>query len=87
VPGVKIPLGPGYQTEFAERIRREANVLTCAVGLITSPQQADHIIRNGQADAVMLAREFLRHAYWPLRAAKELGKPVTWPVQYERARD
>jgi len=87
VPGVKIPLGPGYQTEFAERIRREADILTCAVGLITSPQQADHIIRSGQADAVMLAREFLRNPYWPLKAAKELGKPVAWPVQYERARD
>jgi 2,4-dienoyl-CoA reductase-like NADH-dependent reductase (Old Yellow Enzyme family) len=87
LPGAKIPLGPGYQTEFAERIRREADVLTCAVGLITSPQQADHIVRSGQADAVMLAREFLRQAYWPLKAAKELGRPVAWPVQYERARD
>ena len=85
--GAKIPMGPGYQTEFAERIRREANVLTCAVGLITSPQQADHIIRSGQADFVMLAREFLRNPYWPLRAAKELGKPIKWPVQYERASD
>jgi 2,4-dienoyl-CoA reductase-like NADH-dependent reductase (Old Yellow Enzyme family) len=87
VPGAKIPMGPGYQTEFAERIRREAGVLTCAVGLITSPQQADHIVRSGQADAIMLAREFLRNPYWPLRAAKELGKPVKWPVQYERASD
>jgi len=87
VPGVKIPMGPGYQTEFAERIRREAGIPTCAVGLITSPQQADHIIRSGQADAVMLAREFLRNSYWPLRAAKELGKPIKWPVQYERAND
>ncbi len=87
VPGAKIPLGPGYQTEFAERIRRDAKILTCAVGLITSPQQADHIVRSGQADAVMLAREFLRHPYWPLKAAKELGKPLAWPVQYERARD
>jgi 2,4-dienoyl-CoA reductase-like NADH-dependent reductase (Old Yellow Enzyme family) len=80
-------MGPGYQTEFAERIRRQANIPTCAVGLITSPQQADHIVRSGQADAVMLAREFLRNPYWTLRAAKELGKPVKWPVQYERASD
>ena len=80
-------MGPGYQTEFAERIRREAGIPTCAVGLITSPQQADHIIRSGQADAVMLAREFLRNPYWPLRAAKELAKPIKWPVQYERASD
>jgi 2,4-dienoyl-CoA reductase-like NADH-dependent reductase (Old Yellow Enzyme family) len=87
VPSAKIPMGPGYQTEFAERIRRESGILTCAVGLITSPQQADHIIRSGQADAVMLAREFLRHPYWPLRAAKELARPWPWPVQYERAHD
>lgn len=87
VAGAKIPMGPGYQTEFAEQIRRETDILTSAVGLITSPQQADHIIRSGQADTVMLAREFLRNPYWPLRAAKELGKPVAWPVQYERARD
>jgi 2,4-dienoyl-CoA reductase-like NADH-dependent reductase (Old Yellow Enzyme family) len=85
VAGVKIPTGPGYQTKFAERIRREAEILTCAVGLITAPQQADHIIRSGQADFVMLAREFLRHPYWPLRAAKELNSSLQWPVQYERA--
>jgi 2,4-dienoyl-CoA reductase-like NADH-dependent reductase (Old Yellow Enzyme family) len=87
VPHVKIPLGPGYQTQFAERIRKEANVPTGAVGLITSPQQADHIVRSGQADAVLLAREFLRHPYWPLKAAKALGVKIGWPVQYERARD
>ena len=87
VPHVKIPLGPGYQTQFAERIRKEANVPTGAVGLITSPQQADQIVRSGQADAVLLAREFLRHPYWPLKAAKALGVKIGWPVQYERARD
>jgi 2,4-dienoyl-CoA reductase-like NADH-dependent reductase (Old Yellow Enzyme family) len=87
VPHVKIPLGPGYQTHFAERIREEAGIPTGAVGLITSPQQADHIVRSGQADAVLLAREFLRHPYWPLKAAKALGVKIAWPVQYERARD
>ncbi len=87
VPHVKIPLGPGYQTQFAERIRKEANIPTGAVGLITSPQQADHIVRSGQADAVLLARELLRHPYWPLKAAKALGVKIGWPVQYERARD
>lgn len=87
VPGVKIPIGPGYQTAFAERIRREADILTSAVGMITSAYQADHVIRSEQADTVMLARELLRHPYWPLNAAKVLGHKIKWPVQYERASD
>ena len=87
VPGIRIPTGPGYQTAFAERIRAEANILTGAVGMITSAPQADTIIRSGQADAVFLAREFLRHPYWPLHAAKELGFPIEWPKQYERAKN
>jgi 2,4-dienoyl-CoA reductase-like NADH-dependent reductase (Old Yellow Enzyme family) len=87
VPGVKIPLGPGYQTPFAERIRREAGVKTGAVGLIRSPWQAEHVLRTGQADVVVLAREMLRNPYWALAAARELGVQVSWPVQYERARD
>lgn len=85
LPGAKVPVGPGYQTRFAERIRREANIQTGAVGLITSPEQADHIIRTGQADVVLLARELLRDPYWPLRAAKQLGHDTLSPVQYERA--
>lgn len=85
VSGVRIPLGSGYQTAFAERIRREALVPTAAVGMITDPAQADHIIRTGQADLVMLARELLRDPYWPLRAAKALGVVTSWPVQYLRA--
>jgi 2,4-dienoyl-CoA reductase-like NADH-dependent reductase (Old Yellow Enzyme family) len=85
VAQAKIPVGPGYQTAFAERIRREAGVPTGAVGLITSPAQADHILRSGQADLVLLARELLRDPYWPMRAARELGQPITWPVQYLRA--
>lgn len=80
-----MPLGPGYQTAFAERIRREAGILTGAVGMITSPQQADHIVRTGQADMVAMAREFLRDPYWPLRAGRKLHQPVAWPVQYLRA--
>lgn len=80
-----IPVGPGYQTPFAEQIRREAGILTGAVGMITSPLQAEHIIATGQADAVIIAREFLRDPYWPLRAARELGQTVSWPVQYLRA--
>jgi 2,4-dienoyl-CoA reductase-like NADH-dependent reductase (Old Yellow Enzyme family) len=85
VPHAKIPVGPGYQVTFAERIRREAEIMTGAVGMITSPIQAEHIIRTQQADAVIMAREFLRDPYWPLRAARELQQPVAWPVQYLRA--
>ncbi len=85
LPHVKIPVGPGYQTAFAERIRRETSVRTGAVGLITSPAQADHILRSGQADMVFLARELLRDPYWPMHAARELGQPTSWPVQYLRA--
>ena len=81
----KIPVGPGYQTQFAERIRREAGIMTGAVGMITSPEQAEHIVRTGQADAVIMAREFLRDPYWALRAARELEQPIAWPVQYLRA--
>ena len=81
----KIPVGPGYQTQFAERIRREAGIMTGAVGMITSPKQAEHLIRTGQADAVIMAREFLRDPYWPLRAARELEQTIAWPVQYLRA--
>jgi 2,4-dienoyl-CoA reductase-like NADH-dependent reductase (Old Yellow Enzyme family) len=84
-PATKIPVGPGYQTPFAERIRRDAGVATGAIGVITLPPQADHIIRNGQADLVLLARELLRDPYWPLRAARELGRAVPWPAQYLRA--
>jgi 2,4-dienoyl-CoA reductase-like NADH-dependent reductase (Old Yellow Enzyme family) len=85
VSGVKIPLVPGYQVPFAERIRREAGIATGAVGLITLPAQADEIIARGQADVVLLAREMLRDPYWPLRAARELGRAMEWPVQYLRA--
>jgi 2,4-dienoyl-CoA reductase-like NADH-dependent reductase (Old Yellow Enzyme family) len=82
-----IPVGTGYQTAFAERIRRETGVLTGAVGMITAPAQADHIIRTEQADMVILAREFLRNPYWPLDAARELDRDIPWPKQYLRAKD
>ncbi|HZC44207.1 MAG TPA: NADH:flavin oxidoreductase/NADH oxidase [Acidobacteriaceae bacterium] len=84
-PRQQIPVGPGYQVAFAERIRREAGIPSGAVGIITAPEQADQIIRTGQADVVSLAREMLRDPYWPLRAAEILHKPGVWPVQYERA--
>jgi 2,4-dienoyl-CoA reductase-like NADH-dependent reductase (Old Yellow Enzyme family) len=85
VPGAKIPVAPGYQVAFAERIRREASIATGAVGLITEPQQADGIISRGEADVVLLAREELRDPYWPRRAAKELGAEIEAPLQYQRA--
>ncbi len=86
VPNVKIALKPLYQVEFAENIKKETRILTGAVGLITTSQEADSIIKEGKADAVFLAREFLRDPYFPLRAARELEQDVTWPVQYERAK-
>jgi 2,4-dienoyl-CoA reductase-like NADH-dependent reductase (Old Yellow Enzyme family) len=86
VPGAKIELGPGYQVPFASAIRREAGIATGAVGMITEPRQAEEIIANGDADAILMAREFLRDPYWPLHAAKELGVDVSWPPQYERAK-
>lgn len=85
VAQAKIPVSPGYQTAFAERIRREGGVLTGALGMITSAVQAEHILATGQADAVIIAREMLRDPYWPLRAARELGQSISWPVQYLRA--
>ncbi|MGA7750805.1 MAG: oxidoreductase, partial [Gallionella sp.] len=85
VSTAKIPAGPGFQTEFAARVRREAGIATAAVGLITSPAQADHIVRTGQADMVLLGREILRNPYWPLAAAQTLGQTVSWPRQYLRA--
>ena len=85
VAQAQIPVGPGYQTAFAARIRRETGTATGAVGMIVAPAQADAIIRSGQADVVLLAREMLRDPYWPLRAARELGQTAAWPVQYLRA--
>ncbi|MDD2850914.1 MAG: NADH:flavin oxidoreductase/NADH oxidase [Desulfuromonadaceae bacterium] len=85
VPRANIPLGAGYQTGFAGQVRRETGCKTGAVGMITAPAQADHIIRSGQADLVLLARELLRDPYWPFRAARELGLSTPWPAQYVRA--
>ena len=87
VPGVRIPVGPGYQVSLSERIRVASGVSTAAVGLITSAQQADAVLRAGSADMVLLARKLLRDPYWPLHAARELGVEMVWPVQYQRAVD
>ncbi len=86
LPTASIPVGPGFQTPFAQRIRQEVGIATITVGMITAPAQAEHILHTGQADAVMLAREFLRDPYWPLHAAAALRVDVKWPVQYERAK-
>jgi len=79
---VTIPSGAGYQTGFADTIRHEAKIATAAVGMIISATQADHIIRSGQADFVLLARGMLNDPYFPLHAARELAQPMPWPVQY-----
>ena len=85
VPHVDIPLVPGYQVPFAEQVRREAGIATGAVGLITTAEQAQAIIAEGKADAVLMAREFLRDPYFPYHAAKALGVELTTPQQYLRA--
>jgi 2,4-dienoyl-CoA reductase-like NADH-dependent reductase (Old Yellow Enzyme family) len=83
----RIAVGAGYQVPFAARVRREAGIATAAVGMITDPMQADQIVRNGEADLVLMAREFLRDPNWPLRAAKALHvkPPPAPPKQYGRA--
>jgi 2,4-dienoyl-CoA reductase-like NADH-dependent reductase (Old Yellow Enzyme family) len=89
VARASIPVGPGYQVDFARRIRAEAGIATGAVGMITEPKQAEEILAGGSADVVLLARALLRDPHWALRAAHELGVPagegVDWPRQYARA--
>ncbi len=85
VAQAKIPVGPGYQLPFAAQIRREAGIATGAVGMITAPEQADQIVRTGEADLVLMAREFLRHPYWPLNFARPLHQTAQPPPQYGRA--
>jgi 2,4-dienoyl-CoA reductase-like NADH-dependent reductase (Old Yellow Enzyme family) len=82
----KIPVGPGYQVPFAERIRKEGGILTAAVGLITTSSQAEEIVSSGKADLILIARESLRNPNFPLTAARELNTDIHWPVQYERAK-
>jgi 2,4-dienoyl-CoA reductase-like NADH-dependent reductase (Old Yellow Enzyme family) len=83
-PNVKYPAGAGWQVPLAETVRRGAEIATAAVGVITEPTHADEIIRNGRADIVLLAREFLRSPYWPVHAAEKLRKrdALQLPVQY-----
>ncbi|MGW6945971.1 NADH:flavin oxidoreductase/NADH oxidase [Streptomyces xanthophaeus] len=84
-PGVTIPLGPGYQVPFAARVKAETALPVAAVGLITEPAQAEKILANGEADAVLLGRELLRDPYWARRAALELGAELRVPEQYHRS--
>ena len=86
VPDAVIPAGPGFQTPLASRIRQEVGIFTGAVGLITTPAQAEQIVATGLADVVFLARELLRDPYWPIHAAQALRAGHQWPVQYERAK-
>ncbi len=86
VATARVPVGPGYQVPFAEGIRRDAGIATAAVGMITAPSQAETVVRSGQADLVLLARELLRDPQFALRAARELGAEGPWPRQYLRAR-
>lgn len=81
-PRAIIPIGAGYQVPFAERIRKETGILTAAVGMISAAEQADQIIRNGEADMVLLARELLRNPYWCLTAAKQVHQEIEWKRQY-----
>ncbi|WP_066411606.1 NADH:flavin oxidoreductase/NADH oxidase [Halorubrum aethiopicum] len=86
-PDQELPnAGPGYQVPYAEAIREGTDVPVAAVGGITEPTHADALVRNGRADLVALGRELLRHPYWPLEAAHELGAEIEWPVQYRRGR-
>lgn len=86
VPHVKIPVGAGYQVPFAAAIKKQTGILTGAVGMITTAEQAETILRNGEADMIIMARQLLRDPYFPLHAAHELSDDVEWPVQYGRAK-
>jgi 2,4-dienoyl-CoA reductase-like NADH-dependent reductase (Old Yellow Enzyme family) len=86
VADARIPAAPGFQVPFAAAIRTQTGIATGAVGLITEAHQAEQIVATGQADVVLLAREFLRDPYWPLHAARQLNADMAWPKQYLRAR-
>lgn len=85
-PRQKLDPKPGYQVPFAAQIRRESGMSTGTVGLITEAKQAEEILQNGEADAILMARLFLRDPYFPLRAAAELGDEIEWPKQYLRGK-
>ncbi len=82
MPRARIPIVKGYQVPCATRIRAEAEIMTGAVGLITEARHADEIIKDGDADLVLIGREMLREPYWTVKAQQELGAEPTWPIQY-----
>ena len=82
----KIPVAPLYQVPFSERVKKETGILTGAVGLITTAQEAEQILEDQRADMIIMARQLLREPYFPLHAAKELGVDLSWPDQYKRAK-
>jgi len=84
-PEQKIPVAPLYQVPFSEKIKKESGILTAAVGMITTVQQAEQLLQDQKADLVIMARQLLREPYFPLHAARELGIDLNWPDQYERA--
>ena len=86
VSHVKIPVGPGYQIPFSEKIKKETGIFTGAVGMITEAKQAENILQNDQADMIIIAREMLRDPYLPLHWAKVLEEDIHWPQQYQRAK-
>jgi len=86
IPGIKIPLKPGYQVHLSALLKKETGILTGAVGLITGAEQAENILEKGEADLIIMAREMLRDPYFPLHAALELGADIQWPNQYLRAK-
>ena len=86
VPYAKIPFGPGYQVLYSSRIKNETGILTGAVGLITTPEQSEAILQNGEADLVLHGRESLREPYFALKSAASLGDDIDWPLQYLRAK-
>ena len=86
IPGIEVPIAPGYQVPFAAQVKKETGILTGAVGMITSAEQAEQILVKEQADFIIIAREMLRDPYFPLHAAKQLGADIEWPVQYLRAK-
>ena len=82
----KIPVTPGYQVPFAERVRKEAGVQTRAVGMIADPAQAEEIVASGKADMVAMARAILDNPRWVWHAAERFGVPLDYPPQYARSR-
>jgi 2,4-dienoyl-CoA reductase-like NADH-dependent reductase (Old Yellow Enzyme family) len=85
VPDATIPIGPGFQVPFAAQVKKETPILTGAVGLITNAPQAEAILKAGDADFILMARQYLRDPYAALHFSRDLGVNPDGPVQYGRA--